>query len=201
MRSKTPRTCMHGGAFALEGSGDDRLSRQRHYHGPGGLNGRVRNGNGCDPAGMVAGKPAGGLSGHAGRDSAVAGHKHKPFTPHRKSWHVRKNQNQPSVIWHLPSGICHLPVVIRIESVRPPDRSGRRSCSGTTAESRSGWSSCLAVRTGRLRRSPAVHARPIDLVVFQEPTHFCWKPNLGGGFALRCLQRLSCPDLATRRCR
>jgi len=58
----------------------------------------------------------------------------------------------------------------------------------------------LAVRTGRLRRSPAVHARPIDLVVFQEPTHCCWKPHLGGGFALRCLQRLSCPDLATRRC-
>src|SRR5947209_2031646 len=37
------------------------------------------------------------------------------------------------------------------------------------AASRSGWSSCSAVRTGRLRRSPAVHARPIDLVVFQEP--------------------------------
>ena len=69
------------------------------------------------------------------------------------------------------------------------------------AAPRSGWSSCLAVRTGRLKRSPAVHARPIDLVVFQEPTHFCWKPHLGGGFALRCLQRLSCPDLATRRCR
>ena len=30
-----------------------------------------------------------------------------------------------------------------------------------------------AVRTGRLRRSPAVHARPIDLVVFQEPTAHC----------------------------
>ena len=68
------------------------------------------------------------------------------------------------------------------------------------AAPRSGWSSCLAVRTGRLKRSPAVHARPIDLVVFQEPSHFCWKPHLGGGFALRCLQRLSCPDLATRRC-
>ena len=26
------------------------------------------------------------------------------------------------------------------------------------------------------------------------------KPRLGGGFALRCLQRLSGPDLATRRC-
>ncbi len=68
------------------------------------------------------------------------------------------------------------------------------------AAPRSGWSSCLAVRTGRLKRSPALHSRPIDLVVFQEPTHFCWKPHLGGGFALRCLQRLSCPDLATRRC-
>ena len=41
-----------------------------HYHGPGGLNGRVRNGNGCDPAGMVAGKAAGGLSRHAGRNSS-----------------------------------------------------------------------------------------------------------------------------------
>ena len=33
----------------------------------------------------------------------------------------------------------------------------------------SGWSSRSAVRTGRLRRSPALHSRPIDLVVFQEP--------------------------------
>jgi hypothetical protein len=28
----------------------------------------------------------------------------------------------------------------------------------------------------------------------------CWKPRLEEGFALRCLQRLSFPDLATRRC-
>ena len=35
----------------------------------------------------------------------------------------------------------------------------------------SGWSSLSAVRTGRLRRSPVVHSRPIDLVVFQEPSH------------------------------
>ena len=46
-----------------EDSGDDRLSRQRHYHGPGGLNGRVRDGNGWDPAGIVAGKAAGGRLG------------------------------------------------------------------------------------------------------------------------------------------
>ncbi len=44
-----------GGAVWWKDSGDDRLSRQRHYHGPDGLNGRVRNGNGCDPAGILAG--------------------------------------------------------------------------------------------------------------------------------------------------
>ena len=37
--------------------GDHRLSRLWHYHRPGGLNGRVRNGNGCGPAGMVAEEP------------------------------------------------------------------------------------------------------------------------------------------------
>ena len=59
-----------------------------------------------------------------------------------------------------------------------------------------------AVGTGPLRRSPAVHSQPIDLVVFQEPSHdkSCRKPRLEEGFALRCLQRLSFPDLATRRC-
>ena len=33
-----------------------------------------------------------------------------------------------------------------------------------------GWSSRSAVRTGRLRSSRTVHARPIDLVVSQEPS-------------------------------
>jgi hypothetical protein len=42
----------------------------------------------------------------------------------------------------------------------------------------SGWSSRLAVRTGRLRRSPAVHSRPIDLVVFQEPSDPAGHGNL-----------------------
>ena len=37
---------------------------------------------------------------------------HKVFTPHRKWWHVRKNQNQPSVIRHLPFAIRHLSFAI-----------------------------------------------------------------------------------------
>jgi hypothetical protein len=50
----------------MKDSGDNRLSRQGHYHGPGGLNGRVRNGNGCDPASMVAGNVPGRRSGRPG---------------------------------------------------------------------------------------------------------------------------------------
>ena len=48
-------------------------------------------------------------------------------------------------------------------AIRPgPPPFGGRGRSGVVKRS--------AVRTGRLRRSPAVHSRPIDLVVFQEPS-------------------------------
>src|SRR5271155_4783218 len=65
-RKKPPRISSLRSAAAMEDSGDNRLSRQRHYHRPGGLNGRVRNGNGCDPASMVTGKVTGGRSSPAG---------------------------------------------------------------------------------------------------------------------------------------
>ena len=59
-----------------------------------------------------------------------------------------------------------------------------------------------AVRTGQLRRLPAVHARPINLVIFQGPSRTAVRRSvdLGGGFVLRCLQRLSGPGIATLRC-
>ena len=53
-----------------------------------------------------------------------------------------------------------------------------------------------AVSTGRLRQLPAVHVRPIDLVVFQEPSfQRNGRPRLAGGFTLRCLQRFSRPHV------
>src|SRR5262245_6425336 len=59
-----------------------------------------------------------------------------------------------------------------------------------------------AVSTGQLRRLPALHTRPIDLVVCQEPSPQRGRiPRLAGGFTLRCLQRLSRPYVATQRCR
>ncbi len=188
----------------MKDSGDNRLSRQRHYHRPGGLNGRVRDGNGCDPASMVAGKALRPAVRHGGARFSEVSHtrRHKPVLI---ALAIARALQM--------SGFCSTPVQIRscqkrlTAMISPPIGSWTLAAlfallqeKQSEAAPRSGWSSCLAVRTGRLKRSLAVHARPIDLVVFQEPTHFCWKPHLGGGFALRCLQRLSCPDLATRRC-
>ncbi len=60
----------------------------------------------------------------------------------------------------------------------------------------------LAVSTGRLKRLPAVHVRPIDLVVFQEPS----QSKTAGDLVLRRVSRLDAfsvypgRTLATQRC-
>jgi len=41
------------------------------------------------------------------------------------------------------------------------------------------------------------HLRPIDPIVYGGPLK---KSHLAAGFALICFQRLSVPDVATRRC-
>ena len=42
-----------------------------------------------------------------------------------------------------------------------------------------------------------VHSGPINLIVFKGSSG---KPHLRVGFALRCVQRFSSPNLATQRC-
>jgi hypothetical protein len=59
-----------------------------------------------------------------------------------------------------------------------------------------------AISTARLRRLPALHLPPIDVLVSNGPSEVL-RPGsvrLGGGFPLRCFQRFSRPDVATRRC-
>ena len=60
------------------------------------------------------------------------------------------------------------------------------------------------VSTGPLHPSRGFHVRPIDLV-FYKGSHGAPRaprnPNLGGGFPLRCFQRLSQPNVANRPCR
>ena len=60
----------------------------------------------------------------------------------------------------------------------------------------------LAVSTGQLKPLLVLHTRPIDLVVFQEPSlQSSRRPRLAEGFTLICLQRLSWPYVTTLRCR
>jgi hypothetical protein len=54
-----------------------------------------------------------------------------------------------------------------------------------------------AIRTGRLHALLRLHLRPIDVVVDHGSRA---RPGLEAGFPLRCLQRLSLPNVATRRC-
>ena len=55
-----------------------------------------------------------------------------------------------------------------------------------------------AISTGQLNALLRLHLRPIDVVVFHGPQGI---PSFWGGFTLRCLQRLSCPFIATQHCR
>ena len=52
-----------------------------------------------------------------------------------------------------------------------------------------------AISAARLNVSQRSHLRPIHVVVSDGPPR---RPHLGAGFALRCPQRLSRPDAATR---
>ena len=54
----------------------------------------------------------------------------------------------------------------------------------------------LAISTPWLKPLLVLHLEPINLVVFEVPK----KPNLGVGFPLICLQRLSRTSVATQQC-
>ena len=75
------------------------------------------------------------------------------------------------------------------------DRKGRGT--GTKQRESDTGGSARAISAARLNVSPRSHLRPIDVVVSDGPQR---RPHLGAGFALRCLQRLSPPDAATRPC-
>jgi len=58
------------------------------------------------------------------------------------------------------------------------------------------------VSTGKLKTFLSLHTRPINHVVYMGALvpEGTWNPDLGVGFPLRCLQRLSFPNVATQPC-
>ena len=65
-----------------------------------------------------------------------------------------------------------------------------------------GGQAARLISIGWLKPLRVLHLRPIDPVVFREPSDALrrGRPCLRDGLALRCLQRLSCRDIATRQC-
>ena len=59
-----------------------------------------------------------------------------------------------------------------------------------------------AISTGQLNALRRLHLRPINLVICEGPSEGLrpGRSHLEAGFALRCFQRLSLPDIATERC-
>ena len=58
------------------------------------------------------------------------------------------------------------------------------------------------ISTSKLNVSLRFHTWPINLVVYQEPSEglLPGRSHLVEGFTLRCIQRFSLPDVATRHC-
>ena len=62
-------------------------------------------------------------------------------------------------------------------------------------------SSPRLISTGQLHASQRFHLRPINVIVYDEPYSIKdERSNLRGSFTLRCLQRLSRPNVATQLC-
>lgn len=132
-----------------DGPGDDRLSRRSTIMGPAGLTAVFEMGTGVAPPVWSPGSRPGSVSAPRPGGSAT--------------------------------------VVVTGQVGRGVGPSGLRSSQGIRegvipgpgpVGIGSGWSSRLAVRTGRLRWSPTVHIRPIDLVIFQEPSRRVAAGNL-----------------------
>ena len=96
-----------------------------------------------------------------------------------------------------PPGISQLPLLYDLPLIRAFGHSKVNRVDRTSARS---------IRTARLHALLRFHLRPIYLLFSQGPYFFPpeggsnRRPYLGVGFTLRCLQRLSRPDLATQRC-
>ena len=99
--------------------------------------------------------------------------------------------------------------------IAPPAYHRETSCSGYTSicsilskqipnvpKANINGQAARPISTGKLNTLLCLHIQPINLVVYQGPLVRLRRgiSNLGVGFPLRCLQRLSLPDIATQRC-
>ena len=120
------------------------------------LNDRVRDGNGCGPRAIAAGRITGALA---------------------RTGVVQPDRGRDGALCSAVGEVG-------------------RSCLRTGQAAR-------AISTARLRRSRALHLPPINVLISNGPSEGLrpGSARLEGGFPLRCFQRFSRPNVATRRCR
>ena len=170
MGSKRPEAAGPWWGRAASGvgdSGDDRLSRLSTIMGPSGLTAVFGMGTGVAPTVWSPERRPPGVFRPDGRDSWWVGRYGRSRVRReglRAAFHSRCVSLRRD---HDPWGSDR--ARFRIGPGRAERTTPRSSAAFRGEGDGSGWSSRSAVRTGRLRRSPALHSRPIDLVVFQEP--------------------------------
>ena len=83
------------------------------------------------------------------------------------------------------------------------DSPGDRARQSSVSQEIIGGQATRPISTGKLHALPHFHLRPINHVVYVGSSGALrlGTPYLEGGFPLRCFQRLSRPNIATRRCR
>ena len=165
------------------------------YHRPSWLNCCVRDGNRCFPRRMDTAKASPGVSARRRRRSQLTSRLSRPV-PHGRCTHSAFRARILGDFKPINGYFC-----IGIEREGSPEGLQRpvRVCPGrqtTNAVKQS------PVSTGRLRVFRPLHRRPINHLVWMGALvpEGTWNPDLGVGFPLRCLQRLSVPNVATQRC-
>ena len=103
---------------------------------------------------------------------------------------LHRNEREPAMFFSLRTVLGCGPAASGFDACR---FAGRRVSPAFTSSDQAN----RRIRTGQLSALLRVHLRPIDVVVYHGPQA---RPCFVGGFPLRCLQRLSCPDIATLHC-
>ena len=152
------------------------------------LNGRVRDGNGCGPRAMTTSQFVVVRVGRM-RGRCLGGLGLRVRRPRRRSGRGDQDLNRV-VLLVVAMGCEHT------ASFPSPDSRGS-SGGGTDCGQAS-----RGISTAQLHVSPRFHLPPINVLVSYDPSECLRTGNahLGGGFPLRCFQRLSLPNVATRPC-
>ena len=97
-----------------------------------------------------------------------------------------------------PMSAVLLLTILQVRSLRHLPRAANclRNCSDLAVSGSN--QAYRAISTSQLKALPLLHLWPIDVVVFHGSQG---RPCFEGGFPLRCLQRLSCPNIATQHYR